>query len=117
MEEILLHPILWIVIAVILISVTVASFIISGKRSKEVKELDKMFPEGKLASKNLDKIPVEKVRHTQWNENEGRKREKKFCLNAFVPKRGRKYLRKKIRSLSYVLLKNDLQPMKKSDHH
>lgn len=90
MEEILLHPILWIVIAVILISVTVASFIISGKRSKEVKELDKMFPEGKLASKNLDKIPVEKVRRHSMERERRKKEREKILPKRIRPKEGEK---------------------------
>lgn len=90
MEEFLFHPILWIVIAVALVGVIVASIIISAKRSKEVEELDKMFPEGKLAGQHLEKIPVEKVRRTTI-ERERRKREREKRLPKRVrPKEGEK---------------------------
>lgn len=90
MEEILLHPTLWIIIVVILISVIVASMIINGKRSKEVQALDKMFPEGKLASQNLEKIPVEKVRrHAMERERKKKEREKELPKR-IRPKEGEK---------------------------
>lgn len=90
MEEILFHPVLWTIIAVGLVTAIVASVVIGRKRSKEVEELDKMFPEGKLAGQNLEKIPVEKVRRYSM-ERERRKREREKEMPKRVrPKEGEK---------------------------
>lgn len=62
MLESLNGPLLWIGLALIVIGIIVVSVIVGKKRSKELDELDRMFPEQELLEDTG--ISVEKVRRT-----------------------------------------------------
>lgn len=90
MEEFLFHPVLWVIITILGIGLIIATIVINLKRSREVKELDKMFPEGSLSEESFKKIPVEKVRRTTL-ERERRKKEREQKIPKRIrPKEGTK---------------------------
>lgn len=90
MEDFLFHPATWSVIGGILLVVVVVAIVVSKKRSREVEELDNLFPEGSLSGENLEKIPVEKVRRSTL-ERDRKKREREQQIPQKIrPKKGSK---------------------------
>jgi hypothetical protein len=92
MEDFLLHPALWIAVALIVIGLIIYSVVVNNRREREVQELNKIFPEGHLSRENLDKIPVEKVRRNTMERDRRKQEREREIPKKMRPKKGAKVM-------------------------